>query len=110
MPNVLTREQMRETYGPFFERSANVSLDRTRVPADVWPLLPYAEFWGATDDWTREALVTDSPVGVAENLKAVVQAFDDMLDSWLAGPEADNRAPSREFLAFAAMVMAADFV
>ncbi len=96
-------------YGSFFERSGNPHLDKARVPEDLWPLLPYAQFWGVPDDWQRESLVNDSPVQVIENLKAAVAAFEDGLDRWLAGPEAREANPSREYIAFSAMRMAADF-
>ena len=39
----------------------------------------------------RETLVRQSSAEVRENLKTVVNAFDDLLDEWLAGPEADQR-------------------
>jgi hypothetical protein len=109
MATLLTSEEMRRVYGPFFKRSGKVPLDKTRVPAALWPLLPYAEFWGVGDDWTREALVRDSSAEVRENLKAAIAAFDDALDQWLAGPDAHSTVPSREYIAFSAMRMAADF-
>jgi hypothetical protein len=109
MGTILTREEMRRSYGTFFERGAKIPLDKTKVPADVWPLLPYAEFWGVTDDWTRETLVSAASAEVRENLKAAIVAFDDALDQWLAGPEAQGSAPSAEYIAFSAMRMAADF-
>lgn len=108
MATILTIHEMRRAYGPFFERSAKIPLDEKRVPADLWPLLPYAEFWGVADDWTREALVRDASADILENLKAAIAAFDDGLDQWLAGPEA-NAVPSSEYIAFSAMRMAADF-
>jgi hypothetical protein len=77
------------------------------VPANLWPLLPYAEFWGITDDWAREDLVGEAPNEVLVNLRAAIVKFDDDLDKWLAGPEADDNCPSTEYIAFSAMRMAA---
>lgn len=108
--NVLGREQMKGLYGSFYERSPQVRLDERNVPQRVWPLLPYAEFWGIADDLTREILVKQAPADVQLNLKEVVAAFDDAMDDWLAGPEADNPDPSDEYVAFSAMRMAADYV
>lgn len=37
-----------------------------------------------------------------------INRYEDELDDWLAGPEADSPAPSAEYIAFSAMRMAAD--
>ncbi len=73
-------------------------------------MLPYAEFWGIADDWTREDLVKSAPPGARENLKQVVAAFDNAMDEWLAGPEADASDPSDEYIAYSAMRMAAYYM
>lgn len=106
---VLTAEEMRRWYGGFYASSPMVHLDRSKVPEQFWPLLPYAEFWGIADDWTREVLIEKAPPAVLQNLKQVVASFDTALDEWLAGPEADNRNPTDEYIAFCAMGMAADY-
>lgn len=106
---VLTREEMRSRYGHFYQRSAKLSLDPTNVPERLWPLLPYAEFWGIADDWTRQDLVEDAAPDARLNLKAAVLLFDDALDAWLAGPEATGPKFSAEYVAFTALRMAADF-
>lgn len=106
---VLTVEKMRQWYGSFYNSSPIVRLDRKNVPAECWPLLPYAEFWGVADDWAREDLVEKAPPDVLQNLKQVVATFDSALDEWLAGPEADNLNPTDEYVAFSALGMAADF-
>jgi hypothetical protein len=107
---ILSTEQMKQLYGSFYERSPKVRLDRRKVPEKFWPLLPYAEFWGVSDDWTREDLVKHAPADAQQNLKRVVAAFDTELDEWLAGPEADDHHPSDEYIAFVAMGMAADYL
>jgi hypothetical protein len=86
-----------------------VSLDRAKIPQELWGLMPYAAFWGIADDKRRDNLVMQAPSPVRANLKAVAQAFDDLLDVWLAGPEAFNATPTSEYVAFSAMRMAADF-
>jgi hypothetical protein len=82
---------------------------KRRVPHELWPLLPYAEFWGVSDDSIRELLIQRAEPEVQANLKNVIAAFNDDLETWLAGKDADNPSPSPEYLAFSAMRMAADF-
>jgi hypothetical protein len=109
MLDILDAEQMRQVYGRFYDHASEMQLDRRRVPDKLWPLLPYAAFWGIPDDWTRTDLVDAAPAHVKENLKAVVARFDKDLDEWLAGPEADQPDLSNEYVAFTALRMAADF-
>jgi hypothetical protein len=110
MPEVLSAALMKQFYGNFYESGPNLQLDKTRIPEQFWPLIQYAEFWGASDDWKREDLVRSAPADVLQSLKHVVAAFDNAMDEWLAGPEADDRPPSEEYVAFTAMRMAADYV
>lgn len=109
-PEVLTRDQMRVLYGHFYEHGPKLELDRARIPEQFWRLIPYAEFWGAADDSLRGRLLQDVPHEVLQNLKLVVTTFDDDLEKWLIGPEADASNPSDEYIAFCAMIMAADCV
>src|SRR3954452_12666762 len=67
---------------------------------------PYAEFWGMADDWAREELIRNAPPNVRANLKQVIATYDLALDEWLGGPEAHNREPSGEYVAFSAMRIA----
>ncbi len=45
-----------------------------------------------------------------ENLKWVIQHFDDDMDDWLAGREAFETNPSDAYIAFSSLRMAADFI
>ncbi len=110
MADVLSAERMRELYGSFYDSGSKLQLDKARIPEQFWPLIQYAEFWGASDDWTREDLVESAPPEFLQNLKHVVAAFDNAMDEWLAGPEADDPHPSDEYIAFVAMGMAADYL
>ena len=105
---VLTADEMQAWYGPFYEQGSRQTLDAANVPESLRPLLPYAAFWGISDDWTREDLVADAPEEVKRNLVDVVQRFDDEFDEWLAGPEADSPPFTREYIAYTTMRMAAD--
>lgn len=107
--DILNTDQMRQRYGSFYYQGSEKHLDRKNVPEPLWPLLPYATFWGSPDDWTREDLVEAASAQVKENLRTVVAYFDKQLDEWLAGPEADNPRLSDEYIAFTALRMAADF-
>jgi hypothetical protein len=103
-------DEMRCNYGTFFDTSPRVRLEKSHVPEMLWPLMHYAEFWGIADDVSRETLILKAPLTVRENLKYVVDIFDELLTDWLAGPDADDPNPTDEYVAFSAMRMAADFV
>ena len=105
---ILGEEQLRQFYGDFYLASPKKSLDRVNVPEKIWPLLPYAEFWGLTDESARDRLLRTAPGAVIANLKRAVASFEDALEDWLAGPEADSQEPTDEYVAFSALVMAAD--
>ena len=94
----LLRSQPEDTSGP------------KQGSQNVLALLPYAEFWGIADDLEREILVKEAPADVQQNLKQVVAAFDNAMDEWLAGPEADDPRPSDEYIAYSAMRMAAYYI
>jgi len=109
-PEIYSADQMRKRYDSFYDQSPKQNLDRRKVPEELWPLLPYAEFWGIADELTRDILVKQAPADVQRNLKDAVATFENALEEWLAGPETDNPNPSDEYIAFAAMIMAADSV
>ncbi len=107
---VFDKETMKIIYGSFYSESPFVKLDEEKVPEELRPLLPYAEFWGISDDSIRELLIDKASSDVQANLKWVLAAFDVKMDRWLAGEEADDPLPSTEYVAFSAMRMAADFI
>jgi len=105
----LKRDELKKRYGDFFERRT-VPLDEMKVPPAFRPLLPYAEIWGVKDDGDRNLLVEGAPPAAKADLLALVGEFDDQFDTWLAGPEADSRAPSAEYLAFSNMRLAFEYL
>lgn len=107
---ILTRSEMKSFYGDFWSQSPGVRLSAEKVPPSLVPLIPYAEFWGVTDDLLRENLVDAAPKPVAQNMKDVVYQLEPIWESWLGGRRADPDHPTDEFLAFAALIMAADYV
>ena len=104
-----TQAEMKEVYGHLYKATKLVKLRPSKVPMNLHELLPYAGFWGVADDRLRERLIGAAPPGVRRNLKQVVAQFGPALDEWLAGPAADKK-PSPEYVAFGAMVMAADYI
>jgi hypothetical protein len=105
---MLSRAELQTFYGAFYDRPKR-KLNPARIPSDLHPLIPYAEFWGIDDDFDREALVDAAPPGVVANLCAVVVQNNDAFDDWLAGAEANDPEPSPEYCAFTTMRMAADY-
>ena len=106
---ILTREGMKSDYGQFYSMAKRIAFDIEDVPVDLQPLIPYAEFWGISDDIAREELVRAATSKIRENLVSVVRLFDDFLDNWFTGPISALRPPCKEYIAFSAMRMAADF-
>lgn len=107
---LLTVRELRDRY-QLLEFEAHVPrLDPLRVPEQLRYLIPYAQIWGVADDTLRSVMLTRASYESRADLKRVVYAADDLLDDWLAGPEADEASPSNEYIAFSAMRMAADSV
>jgi hypothetical protein len=108
---VLSREEMVVFYGDFYNMvNPKIVLEKNRCPKELHQLIPYAEFWGISDDLMRENLVKAANKDICDNLKEVVNEYDDLLDQWLAGGEAYSESPSKEYVAFSAMRMAADYL
>jgi len=106
----LGRDELKKRYGGFFERRT-VPLDEKNVPPAFWPLIPYAEIWGVSDDGYRDELVEGAPPAAKADLLALGGEFAAQFDPWLAGPEADSPYNlSAEYLAFTHMRMAFDYL
>jgi hypothetical protein len=104
---VWSRNEMEKYYGALYRKYPKLSLRAAKIPKQFWCLIPYAEFWGVSDDNDREELVNASSAYALRNLRNVVDAFDAELGEWLGGAEADEPDPSAEYIAFSAMRMAA---
>jgi hypothetical protein len=79
------------------------------VPAELRHLIPLAKHFGVTDDTERERLVKASSSAEIAQLKQAVITHDDLLDTWLSGPECKGPIYSDEYIMFSAMRMAADY-
>ncbi|RFC46919.1 MAG: hypothetical protein DVB22_003249 [Verrucomicrobia bacterium] len=103
-------DPLRGEYREFISASPTVDFDTNHVPEDLRALIPYASFWGLSDDLERERLVDCAPDHLKESLQLLIAENDDALDEWLAGPQATNPNPSAAYIAFSAMRMAADYM
>ena len=90
--------------------AAPPKLDASNVPRDVHDLIPLAERYGIADDGYRSEMVSMLDELERQELKSAVQKHEDALEAWLAGPAADAEEFSDEYVAFSALVMAADEV
>jgi hypothetical protein len=106
---LLSAEEMRRKYGLVAANRPLIHLNPAKVPLSLRCLVPFAELWGVGDDLIREDMVANAPPQAISELRQIVEAHQDFLDEWLAGPEAQSPSPSDEYLAFSAMRMAADF-
>lgn len=105
----LSRDALKRRYGEFF-RPRTVPLDEKKVPPALRSLIPYAEVWGVKDDVDRCLLAEGAPPVAKADLLALIGEFNPQFDAWLAGPEADSRPLSAEYVAFSNMRMAFDYL
>ena len=111
MTKIYTADEFREAYGPHFTSSpGSARFKDSDVPASVAALIPYARFWGVEDDGDVEDLLEDVPRALQLNFQEAVYSLEDALEDWLAGPEAQSQNPSPAYVAFSAMLMAADSI
>ncbi|MFC0349334.1 hypothetical protein [Undibacterium danionis] len=108
--DILTFEEIKLLLGQDESFKSKVSFAVEDVPEGLRVLIPYAEVWGLSDDWTRENFLTCTPALLKQNLKNIVVRFDNQLDDWLAGEEALSSEPTDAYIAFSAMRMSADFI
>lgn len=105
---VMSIAEMRKKYYSPDERPPIVTLAPENVPEGLRCLIPLAERWGINDDILRMDELDRATPEEIKYLKSVIDHFDDQFDDWLAGHEADSPNPTREYLAFTTMRMAAD--
>jgi hypothetical protein len=107
---ILTALEIEAVWGRAVATTPRTNFESRDVPKEVEELIPYAIFWGISDDLMRERVLKDTPQILRVNLKWAIAKFDDQLDNWLAGPEAQNASPTGAYIAFSAMRMGADFI
>lgn len=88
--------------------SKEFRLAANKIPRELLPLLPYAEFWGIADDTYRIELVQVAPQHIWIEFREAVKGHKTALLDWLSGPDAE-RLPTPEYLAFSFMLQAFDW-
>lgn len=109
-----------DSYGPFFQQGEKIrqgagessvaQLRRELLPRELWPLIPYAEFWGISDDAYREELISAAPTRLTQELKSFLSQYESPLVLWLAGPEAQGAPLTPEYLALSALLRVYDYI
>ena len=99
---------LREKYGLTAENRPNIQLDPLRVPNQFHAWIRLAERWGISDDLIRDDCLEKASVEEVCELLTFGEVYDAVLNEWLAGPEADSRKPSKEYVAFSALGLAWD--
>jgi hypothetical protein len=105
---VLPAGELRRKYGLTAEGRSVLKLDPKCVPESLHALIPFAEKFGISYDLIRNDFFAKTPKRELSELKRTLADYDDLLDDWLAGPEADGPKFSKEYIAFSAMRMGAD--
>lgn len=103
-------EEIRQKYGAFFNQSSRIDFDESKVPKSLRKLIPYAVFWGISDDLERENLAEQAPENLKVDLKKIIRENDDELDKWLARPESQYKNLSDAYIAFSALRMVSDYM
>ncbi|MBE7440592.1 MAG: hypothetical protein HS115_19270 [Spirochaetales bacterium] len=108
--HLLSEERITQIWGEGAALFPRATFALRDVPEALLVLKPYASFWGITDDTMRIKILRATPEALKRNLKSVVSHFDNELDAWLAGPQANREDPSDAYVAFSAMRMSADYL
>ena len=104
---ILPAGEMQKKYGLYAENREVIKLDPNKVPEVFRHLIPLAEKWGEGDDVIRDDMIAKASEEERQALKRVIREYDNLLDEWLAGPEALGPKYSDEYNAFSNMRMAA---
>lgn len=105
---VATGIELAEKYNLSLQNNNPLFLRKEDVPFGLQSLIPYAEFWGISDDMLRYEFVQSVPNELLVELQEAISQFEDELDEWLAGPESLRSSFSDAYVAFTCMRMAAD--
>src|SRR5688572_16967812 len=103
---VMTSEELAKAWPSRPAEIEHASLETDDVPIHLRPLIPYARALGASDDSEWGHLIETLPTDLRRHLKILIATFNDQLDEWLAGPEADSTEWSDAYVAFSVLVMA----
>lgn len=85
-----------------------MNLDPNQVPQELHILLPLVEKFAVSDDGARLDLLENATEEEKKQLASILNEYEDALDDWLGGPEAEGPEFSAEYIAFTQLRMAAD--
>ena len=84
-------------------------LNPGNVPEDCWVYIPLAEKYGIADDGYRIDVISGLDNEEKTELAEFLSTYPESLDNWLCGSESKSTEPSQEYIAFTALIMAADY-
>jgi hypothetical protein len=101
-PRLMSRYELRETYGGIPQDRPAPKVKREDVPEVLHALIPLAEKWGVVaDDWEPREILEEVPREEIEDLvECVSPHVDSTFNEWLAGPEAEGPEFTVAYLAF----------
>jgi hypothetical protein len=105
---VASARELIDRHGLTAANRPKIELDASRVPKQFRKWIPLAERWGIGDDLIREDCVNAAASDELSELLAFGDAYDAVLDEWLAGPESNSPEPTEEYCAFTCLGMAWD--
>jgi hypothetical protein len=106
--SILSVEDLGEGLGLPNDYAEDMNEIEKDVPPALRHILHYALAWGIGDDGDRSMFVERAAATMKQNLKWIVNQYEDELDNWLAGPEAFDDISTRAYIAFSNMRMASD--
>ena len=98
---------LQKRYGLTAENRPTIRLESSLVPEPFRRWIPLAEQWGIGDDLIREDCVMEATTQELQDLLKF--DYENVLDAWLAGPEAKSPNPTNEYIAFSCLGMAWDY-
>ncbi|ALH80420.1 hypothetical protein [Sphingopyxis macrogoltabida] len=101
-------EELTKHVQPSLERMASFDAVICGTPPALQQIAHYASIWGVSDDVFRAGVIAGATEPARWNLKWVVHQFEEALEAWLAGPEAESENFSDAYVAFTSLVMASD--
>lgn len=81
---VSTGRELKEKFGLTAENRPIIKLDPQNVPSELYPLIPYAEQWGITDDVVRRDALEKASLETLRDLVQTVHQYAKSLGKWLS--------------------------
>ncbi len=83
-------------------------IDKKKVPKELHELIPQAQKWGICEDGVRFIALRKASDKDLSDLIKINLNYGNLLDVWLAGPEAYEDNFSEEYITFTVLRMASD--